>query len=281
MKQITFFNTRPKERATDLSISLQKHGINVIDIPLLTLMPKPLSKQEQNHHQAFLAGQYDAVVVVSPTAAKLATQACHGKCLNALSYPPIIAVGQATLRVLKQHFLARHGWHLSAPQHLENNEGMLALPQIQALKPSDKLLIWRGVSGREKLINELINRGVHVDIIEWYERKPHPNAHESYQYWHHHWQAQIHQSADDSCLFPSPYVLISSAAAFEHWQYLVTSQAPSTNLHSQQTIAPLSLFHYLVLGERLAGILEKKHLHYQSITNLTPETILASLLPSM
>ncbi len=42
-----FINTRPDQRAKTLSLFLRQHGVKVIDLPLLTLVEKPLTVAER------------------------------------------------------------------------------------------------------------------------------------------------------------------------------------------------------------------------------------------
>ena len=142
----------------------------------------------------WFAGDYQALVIVSPTAAAaglavwqaLARErhAQHSETngdkqnnesqktterqnLSAPSH--LIAVGEATAAVLNEAKIKAASYHVLQPR-VANNEGMLAMPEIDSLQAGDKLLVWRGLGGRRLLVNTLQARCVHIDSIAWYER---------------------------------------------------------------------------------------------------------------
>ena len=63
-----FINTRPDQRAKALSLFLRQHGIEVIDLPLLALVEKPLTVAERAVLQSI--DRYQVVVLVSEAAVK-------------------------------------------------------------------------------------------------------------------------------------------------------------------------------------------------------------------
>ena len=63
-----FINTRPDQRAKTLSLFLRQHGIEVIELPLLTLVEKPLTVAERAVLQTI--DRYQVVVLVSEAAVK-------------------------------------------------------------------------------------------------------------------------------------------------------------------------------------------------------------------
>lgn len=294
----TIINTRPIERAAPLTAHLQASGFDVIAMPMLALQARAITIAEMGLMRAWLAGAYQALVIVSPTAAErglamwqqlaehssaqssslaqptnynenIATDSC--KRLKAPSQ--LIAVGTATAKVLQQSQLASASYQVLQPT-VANNEGMLAMPEIEQLQAGDKVLVWRGLGGRRLLVDTLQARGVHSDSIAWYERKMPNNALIVYREWLQH------------CHKPStkPIVIISSANAFEHWQKVVT-QAP-LNLVAAPTSKPrfdnrcetgLADFIYIVLGERLANILAAQQLDYLQVVDLLPDTISSAI----
>src|SRR5690606_36990987 len=62
-------NTRPVERATPLTEHLQAAGMLVIDMPMLTLEARLTTEQDMGLMRQWFAGDYQALVIVSPTAA--------------------------------------------------------------------------------------------------------------------------------------------------------------------------------------------------------------------
>ena len=62
-------NTRPVERAAPLTRHLQAAGLSVVDMPMLTLQPRLTTDSDMILMRQWLAGEYQALVIVSPTAA--------------------------------------------------------------------------------------------------------------------------------------------------------------------------------------------------------------------
>lgn len=284
-------NTRPLERATPLTDHLQALGFAVVDIPMLALQPREITDADRLTMRAWLAGDYQALVIVSPTAAASGLAvwqaleqstvlnrenflAADSTAMASRHIPShIIAVGSATARVLETAKLQAASYQVLQPL-VANNEGMLAMPEVESLQAGDKLLVWRGLGGRRLLVDTLQARGVHIDSIAWYERTMPALAQEQYQ----HWQQQF--IACNSAAI-KPIVIISSGTAFEHWQQVIEStQALNTN-EQANTALRLSDFSYVVLGERLANIVANQQLNYWQVEDLAPETISAVIQSSI
>ncbi|MBH0094962.1 uroporphyrinogen-III synthase [Psychrobacter sp. NZS113] len=289
-------NTRPVERSTPLTQHLQSAGLSVVEIPMLALQSRPTTDDEIMLMQQWLAGAYKALVVVSPTAAAAGlavlqmleheNQVQHDENdqIEASLQPPnhIIAVGEATASVLNNSPADELKYQVRQPE-IANNEGMLAMPEIESLQAGDKLLVWRGLGGRRLLVDALQARGVHVDSIAWYERKMPLEARAQYQQWLQDFLMLC--SKQDIALSerPKPIVVISSGAAFEHWGTIVSAEAEkgleSTANKATTVIQPLELadFAYVVLGERLANMVADQQLYYWRVEDLAPKTILAAI----
>lgn len=294
-------NTRPVERAAPLTEHLQAAGMSVIDMPMLTLEARPTTEQDMGLMRQWFAGDYQALVIVSPTAAAsgLAVwQALEQECqaqkssenasqqketgFTGLKAPShLIAVGEATAAVLNDAKLAASSYQVLQPL-IANNEGMLAMPEIDSLQAGDKLLIWRGLGGRRLLVDTLQARGVHIDSIAWYERKMPADAMTQYE----QWQTQLltQQSLQQTTVAiaqPKPIVIVSSGTAFEHWEGIVKAVAAKASESNKDKIAgsPLQLtdFAYVVLGERLANMVARQQLSYWRVEDLAPATILAAI----
>jgi uroporphyrinogen-III synthase len=137
------------------------------------------------------------------------------------------------------------------------------------------------------LVDTLQARGVHIDSIAWYERIMPIDAMAEYQQWQ---QAFLtHSTTSDIALpkQPKPIVVISSAAAFEHWSNIV-NDGQSKIINKEQnsdavtdTTQRLSLtlkdFSYVVLGERLANMVAAQQLSYWRVEDLSPATILSAI----
>ncbi|MGP5435460.1 uroporphyrinogen-III synthase [Psychrobacter alimentarius] len=289
-------NTRPVERAAPLTQCLQAAGLTVIDMPMLTLQSRAMTDGDMVTMCQWLAGAYKALVVVSPTAAASGLAAWQAlKCevqddseqqvdkvaCETLAVPsPLIAVGDATAAVLKRAKLNTTNYQVRQPK-IANNEGMLAMPEIERLQAGDKLLIWRGLGGRRLLVDTLQARGVHIDSIAWYERVMPIEATAQYQQWlqeyiqhnvsSHHTPQNITSSSQ-----PKPIVIVSSGTAFEHWTTVVNETAKNAVIPNMALT--LSDFAYVVLGERLTHWVAKQQLTHWRVDDLSPETILTAIV---
>ena len=292
-------NTRPVERAAPLTEHLQAAGMSVIDMPMLTLEARPTTEQDMGLMRQWFAGDYQALVIVSPTAAasglavwqaleherhaqKSSENASQQKetGFTGLKAPShLIAVGEATAAVLNDAKLAASSYQVLQPL-IANNEGMLAMPEIDSLQAGDKLLVWRGLGGRRLLVDTLQARGVHIDSIAWYERKMPADAMTQYEQWQTQFLAQ--QFKQTTAVAPQkPIVIVSSGTAFEHWEAIVKAVAAKVVESKKDKIAssPLQLtdFAYVVLGERLANMVARQQLSYWRVEDLAPATILAAI----
>lgn len=267
-------NTRPIERAAPLTEHLQDVGFAVVDMPMLTLQTRAVVEADIDIMRRWRAGDYQALVVVSPTAAQSGlavwqalieqepVQSAEQKGATSGHYAPpsaIIAVGDATAEVLQ-----------AATQPvlqplIANNEGMLAMPEIERLQAGDKLLVWRGLGGRRLLVDTLQARGVEIESIAWYERRMPDSAASDYAAWLSNYLARQEQvSAQQS----KPIVIISSGTAFEHWVSVV-QQAQTSN----KGALTLDDFRYVVLGVRLADMVAAQQLAHIQVEDLSPATI--------
>lgn len=260
-------NTRPVERAAPLSDLLTASGIDVVELPLLTLALKQTPREDLTLMTSWLQGEFQALVIVSPTAAESGLAAWQllidEGLATTLNQPPshLIAVGSATAKVLHEATLTRN-FNILQPI-IANNEGMLAMPEIEALRACDRLLVWRGLGGRRLLVDTLSARGVGIDSIAWYERLMPVGAAQQFQSWQ-----EAYFPTPDS---PRPVVIVSSGAAFENWEQLICNSAAASRFG-------LNDFIYVVLGERLAGIVAEKGLNFIRVEDLAPSTILAAIL---
>lgn len=304
-------NTRPIERAAVLTQHLATAGFDVVELPMLALQPCVITDTDRQLMQRWLAGDYQALVIVSPTAATLGLTMWHNivhdrqadtaaTVVTAATVTPIvsqpaghiIAVGAATAAALCHSSVTLTEADIKQPA-VSNNEGLLAMPEITQLRAGDRVLIWRGLGGRRLLVDALQARGVHIDSIAWYERTLPLAARQQYQQWHHqHMRAQYDHAnstytnddtANDATISaPKPIVIVSSGTAFEHWQSVVEqaalSAADAASRAADQTVMRLSDFAYVVLGARLAEMVAAQQLPYWRVEDLAPATIALALL---
>ena len=286
-------NTRPVERSAPLTQHLQAAGLSVVEMPMLALQSRPTTDDDIMLMQQWLAGAYKALVIVSPTAAaaglavwqmlEQANQVQHDEndqIEASLKVPShIIVVGEATASVLNNSPADELKYQVRQPE-VANNEGMLAMPEIESLQAGDKLLVWRGLGGRRLLVDALQARGVHVDSIAWYERKMPVEASVQYEQWLQGFLTSCSETDVALSEQPKPIVVVSSGAAFEHWEAVVSAVAEKRLEPTADTVLrPLELadFAYVVLGERLANMVAEQQLYCWRVEDLAPETILAAI----
>ena len=292
----TVINTRPVERAAPLTRHLQQAGLTVVDMPMLTLEARATTDNDMLLMRQWLAGEYQALVIVSPTAAASGLaiwQALENErqaldanakntygSVNILTAPShIIAVGEATAAVLNNVKLPTASYQVRQPT-IANNEGMLAMPEIEGLQAGDKLLVWRGLGGRRLLVDTLQARDVHIDSIAWYERKMPMDAMAQYQQWLQDFNSQHEIGGITTSQLEKPIIIVSSGTAFEHWQSIVEATQVSNSGAENQALSvnkalQLSDFAYVVLGERLANMVAEQQLNYWRVEDLAPQTILS------
>lgn len=302
--QQVVINTRPIERAAPLTQCLQAAGLSVIEMPMLTLQARATTDKDRQMMRQWLAGDYQALVIVSPTAAasglamwqaleverqkpNKTTELVESALMALETQSHLIAVGDATAAVLNNAQLPVASYQVRQPS-IANNEGMLAMPEIESLQAGDKLLIWRGLGGRRLLVDTLQARGVHIDSIAWYERIMPEDAQSQYEQWLQDFHAQNALQANATVDRVKPIVVISSGTAFEHWASIVEAAVVKVldekNLEviaNQSKIDNVALklsdFAYVVLGERLANMVAQQQLSYWRVEDLAPETILAAI----
>ncbi|MER2296315.1 uroporphyrinogen-III synthase [Pseudomonas promysalinigenes] len=156
--------TRPEEDCAVLAQQLACAGVASSCLPLLAIEPVALADGPLRQ----LAGlaQYQAIIVVSKPAARLLLEQLQ----RAGRQAPVAAwftVGQATAAVLQGA-----GLRVSFPTEGDDSEALLKLAALhQAIsEPQARVLIVRGVGGRELLAERLAEQGASVDYLELYRR---------------------------------------------------------------------------------------------------------------
>lgn len=237
-----FVNTRPAIRAKALSQCLTQAGIDVFELPLLALQAEPYTLDLQQ--QFYQLEHVQAIVVVSPTAVEVGMQYLkHAQLeLSDLAQVEWIAVGQKTADAL-----AQYGVVASVPE-VETSEGMLALPLFSQRQDLKEIAFWRGIGGRQFMMQQCQQQGFDVLNILLYQRHCPDEA-----------QIQLQVLLQQYLLHPQPYMIcISSEASWHYWCQLC-----------EQHLELLAQGHYLVLGERLQHILQKFTLEKGICFNIT------------
>ena len=250
-----FINTRPQDRAEDLSHALRMAHIEVLDLPLLELTAQPWSQSLAQLYEQLPAAQ--VIVVVSPTAVSIGMdylkKASIG--LNQLQQLQWIAVGEKTAQALAQYDIT------AVVPRIETSEGMLQLPILHSLQAGTCIAFWRGEGGRAFMMEQLKQQGVNVLNMVLYKR---------------HCPAATQQNFPQILAIlkqQKQYLMvISSEASWINWLHLMLGQSHL-----------ISHGYYWVLGERLYQLLleyrKKHHLCFNiaRLTDLKTDSILQKI----
>ena len=197
--------TRPRDQASELIAAISAMGIKVVHQPLIDIVPfaDDNSAVAQRLRGQFLdIDHYHAVIAISQNAAEAGLDWLDRywpQCPVGIVW---YAVGPTTADALR-----KEGLTVEMPESRFDSEGLLAVDslQVEAMR-GKKILIWRGVGGRETLADVLRARGAIVDYAELYERTQVPYT-----------LAQWHDVLADK-----PLLLLSSGQALDIAEQQVT-----------------------------------------------------------
>jgi len=157
--------TRPRHQAGDLAQSITDAGGSPYLYPLLSIQPTADVAQLApvlNHLE-----HYQLAIFVSPNAVSYGMELIH-----AHGGLPLEMRTATVGRSSAQHFRQLSGFEVDyCPQTDFSSEGLLALPELQNVR-GQRILIFRGQSGREKLAQTLRERGAQVHYLSVYQRQP-------------------------------------------------------------------------------------------------------------
>lgn len=140
-----------------------RQGHEVQTIPLMVIEPEPLTQPALRQSLLDL-DCYHKVISISANASRLGLDAMD----EFWPQTPIgiewFAVGPSSAEALTEA-----GLPAKTPTERYDSEGLLALPELQQVE-NEKILIWRGVGGRETLATTLKDRGAMVCYAELYRR---------------------------------------------------------------------------------------------------------------
>lgn len=160
--------TRPQGQGLDLINDLSQAGWHCVHQPLLRIEPFT-----EDHGKAFHSMKqhimdldiYDVVISVSGNASSLAVNWIDQYWPQAPVGIDWYAVGPSSAKAFQSLHIDMH-----VPSH-NHSEGLLELDGLQDLTHK-KVLIFRGVGGREHLADSLTARGAQVHYCELYRRAP-------------------------------------------------------------------------------------------------------------
>lgn len=155
--------TRPEGQATALLEALIERGLAVEHLPMLRIDafdPLPGAQRQR----IIDLEQYQHVIFVSANAARLGLARIGEYWPEYPVGPEYWAVGASTAAILRDHELEPQ-----FPSSDMSSEGLLAMPGLAQIA-DQKVLIVKGVGGRQMLEERLSARGARVETLECYQR---------------------------------------------------------------------------------------------------------------
>ena len=155
--------TRPREQARGLAARIEAEGGAALVYPAMEIddVSDPAAERAIEQLQA-----YDLAIFVSPTAVQKALPLVRSR----REWPAGLraaAVGAASRRELERHGIKA----VVSPEEGADSEALLALPELGNVS-GKRVIIFRGVGGRELLGDTLAKRGAKVDYAACYRRSP-------------------------------------------------------------------------------------------------------------
>jgi uroporphyrinogen-III synthase len=156
--------TRPEGQAGGLSEALAAQGYRALHHPMLEIHPLDQPDARQRQLLGELA-EFQHIIFVSGNAVRLGMAWIEDRWPQLPVTPRWYAVGGSSAAEL-----AGHGLQVDHPEHDMSSDGLLALPALQDPR-GERVLIVKGVGGRDRLRVELERRGARVEELEVYERR--------------------------------------------------------------------------------------------------------------
>jgi uroporphyrinogen-III synthase len=149
--------TRPEQQAGPLCRLVESHGAIAVRFPVMEIRPVEVPRAKS----ALLrpAAAFDLIVFTSANAVKF------GAPLLDAAGATVAAIGPATARALDQV-----GLRATVTPDTVDSEGLLRHPQL-ARGPGQRVLIVKGMQGRELLQQQFVERGAEVTVAEVYRRE--------------------------------------------------------------------------------------------------------------
>lgn len=254
-----FINTRPSHY--DDTLNDLGQGVQIWQMPLLKIVMYEVNHLIKNQINKLLSGHYLLLVIISPIAAQAFIKHLNQSQIAQLQSQltngqlSIIAVGNATKNTLNNIGLTAQ----SPPN--ENNEGMMTMLTVKTLVNNAKIapqatLFCKGMGGRTKFRNFLIEQGVIVDELVLYERTYPDELPQQFANFYTQYQKNPNLPVA---------ILISSEQAFWHWQQTLTAQK-----------AWVDKWTYICLGERLGAIVGAMYDKVVIVRDLKRKSILST-----
>lgn len=165
----SFVITRPAEQAGRISQMIEAAGGQCIHFPLLQISPLQDYRKFDAQLQDIAGDEnskIDGLIFVSANAVEQAFARLNTLGLSLNPQLPCYVVGPSTRAALQAQGMR----NIAMPTNSFDSEGLLALPELQAVQ-HQHLLIVRGEGGRDLIASTLQQRGAHIHIAECYRRQ--------------------------------------------------------------------------------------------------------------
>lgn len=153
--------TRPIGQAGKLTGLIKEAGGEVVSFPLIEIAP--LDNFQAFEEVMSRLNAFDWAIFISSNAVQNAMPLVSK--LKLPSHLKFAAIGPSTAAELSKFGVQ----NTLIPQDRFDSESLLALPEMQAVN-NQKVMIFRGVGGREVLADTLKSRGAEVHFAECYQR---------------------------------------------------------------------------------------------------------------
>ncbi len=165
--------TRPQAQAKPWQEALERHGMAAECVPAMVIEPISLDAEKQRLKNLIVDfDQFQKAIFVSQNAVRYGLEWLNSYWPQLPEGVDYFAVGASTARLLEADAIdvqAAHNGINSTANSAMNSEALLKLLDTQ-LRPSDKVIIFRGCGGRPFLGDELESRGCKVSYAELYHR---------------------------------------------------------------------------------------------------------------
>lgn len=153
---------RPEESARELAQALSAMGAQCLSFPTLLISERTISEADK---QLILnLDQYQHIIVTSQHAAKLALALIDSLWPQYPVQQSWYPIGEKTASLLNQENL-----NIIQPDKTLTSESLLSIAPLQKVK-LQKILILKGMEGRDTLAKTLSKRGAQVDELALYQR---------------------------------------------------------------------------------------------------------------
>lgn len=153
--------TRPAHQSAEILSRLRALGAHADNFPVIEILDVVPDDDMLKR-----VGQYDLAIFISGNAVTRGLAVLVQAGVSRARLPPVVAVGCSTAALLEAEGVSGATYPAQP-----SSESLLEMPEVRALAPAGKVIVFRGRGGRETLAAGLRARGLTVDYAEVYERR--------------------------------------------------------------------------------------------------------------